>query len=109
MECSTSDQQPSSLQSLCHVRASDAFPKATLQVEDSGGGGASATVPFTPICGEAVSHLGHTADGVLALSNYRIFLLMNDGSSQNIPLGLVEQLEVCTIHYVNMCDSTLFS
>lgn len=102
MECSAGDQQPSSLQSLCHVRAAEIYPKATLQkIEDSGGGGSSTegllplTVPFTPVCGEAVEFLGRTADGVLALSNYRIFLLMTDGANHNIPLGLIEQLEVC--------------
>ncbi|KAE8744447.1 hypothetical protein FOCC_FOCC008922 [Frankliniella occidentalis] len=108
MECSIGDPQPSSLQSLCHIRASEAYPKATLQVEDSGGGGSSAEglqpliVPFSPVCGESVRYLARTADGVLALSNYRIFLLMTDGSSHNIPLGLIEQLEVKDIFYLHV-------
>lgn len=96
MEFSTGDPQPSSIQSLSNI-ASELFPKATLQVEDSGGGGPSTeglTVPFTPVCGESPKYIVRTADGVLVLSNYRIFLLMTDGSNHNIPLGLIEQLEV---------------
>ncbi|KAJ1524366.1 hypothetical protein ONE63_010867 [Megalurothrips usitatus] len=102
----SADHQPSSLQPVCHA---ELYPKATLQIiEDSGGGGTSAdglqplTVPFTPVCGEAVKCLGRTADGVLALSNYRIFLLMTDGSSHNIPLGLIENLEVKEIFYLHV-------
>lgn len=36
-------------------------------------------------------YLGHTDDGVLALSNYRIFLLKSSTSSEtSVPLGLIE-------------------
>lgn len=104
MEFSTGDPQPSSIQSLSNI-ASELFPKAMLQIEDSGGGGLSTeglVVPFTPVCGESPKYIVRTADGVLVLSNYRIFLLMADGSNHNIPLGLIEQLEVKDIFYLHV-------
>lgn len=43
------------------------------------------------MAGEAVKYLGHTDDGVLALSNYRIFLLKSSTCSEtSVPLGLIE-------------------
>lgn len=43
------------------------------------------------VAGEGVKYLGRTDDGVLALSNYRIFLLKSStGSETSVPLGLIE-------------------
>lgn len=81
-------EQPSSLQSICHVRACELYPKRTLQADD-----AHLSVPFVPVCGESVEFLGRTADGILALSNYRLHLLLKD-TYYSIPLGLIEVIEV---------------
>ncbi|KDR18504.1 myotubularin-related protein 3-like isoform X3 [Zootermopsis nevadensis] len=83
-----SSEQPSSLQSICHVRACELFPKRTLQAED-----VHLSVPFVPVCGEGVEFLGRTVDGILALSNYRLHLLLKD-TYYSIPLGLIEVIEV---------------
>lgn len=96
MEASGGTEQPSSLQSICHVRACEVFPKAHLEKEDE-----CLKTPFTPLPGEAVSYLGRTTDGVLALSNYRMFVQCPEGV-QNVPLGLVETLEVRDIFHLHV-------
>ncbi|XP_046589069.1 uncharacterized protein LOC107221704 isoform X1 [Neodiprion lecontei] len=89
-------EEPTSLQSICHLGASELFPKHTVESEDP-----SLTVPFTPLSGESVLALGRTSDGVLALSNYRLYLQLNQ-SNYNIPLGLIEQLEVKEIFFLHI-------
>ncbi|EEB20241.1 conserved hypothetical protein [Pediculus humanus corporis] len=88
------NEQPSSIQSICHVRASELFPKRTLEKEEK-----HLQVPYKTICGEAVEYLGRTADGILALSNYRIYLQLKD-TYYNIPLGLIEIIEIREIFYL---------
>lgn len=45
--------------------------------------------------GESVKYLGNTDDGVLALSNYRLFLLKNSTNSEtSVPLGLIENVQI---------------
>lgn len=97
-------EQPSSLQSICHVRACELFPKRSLQAED-----VHLSVPFVPVCGEGVEFLGRTADGILALSNYRLHLLLKD-TYYSIPLGLIEVIEVKDIFslHVGCKDARLF-
>lgn len=95
-----------SMQSICHVRAAEAFPKRTLEREDEG-----LLVPFTTLCGEAVEYLGRTVDdsgsgegsggGILAISNYRLHLSLHDGHF-SVPLGLVDQVEVRDIFYLHI-------
>ncbi|GLH01661.1 Uncharacterized protein GBIM_07751 [Gryllus bimaculatus] len=97
MEASGGTEQPSSLQSICHVRACEVFPKALLETEDE-----CLKTPFMPLPGEAVSYLGRTTDGVLALSNYRMFVQRQDGAHQNVPLGLVETMEVRDIFHLHV-------
>lgn len=52
---------------------------------------------FTPplsVAGESVKYLGRTDDGVLALSNYRIFLQKSSTNVEtSIPLGLIESAQ----------------
>ncbi|XP_055914062.1 myotubularin-related protein 3 isoform X3 [Eupeodes corollae] len=76
-------------QSLCMIRAAELFPKPPMEKED-----VQLTVPFTELAGESVKYLGRTDDGVLALSNYRIFLLKNSINSEtSVPLGLIESAQ----------------
>ncbi|XP_015591953.1 myotubularin-related protein 3 isoform X2 [Cephus cinctus] len=92
-----SSEEPTSLQSICHLRASELFPKHThFECDDP-----TLTVPFTPLSGESVVALGCTSDGVLALSNYRLYLQLSQ-ACYNIPLGLIEQLEVKEIFYLHI-------
>ena len=89
-------EQPSSLQSICHVRACELFPKKPLKTEDP-----SLTIPFVPVCGESVEFLGHITDGILALSNYRLHVLLKD-TYYSIPLGLIELIEVKDIFFLHI-------
>ena len=91
-----SSEQPSSLQSICHVRACELFPKRALQTEDQ-----SLTIPFAPVCGEAVEFLGRTTDCILALSNHRLHLLLKD-TYYSVPLGLIELIEVKDIFFLHI-------
>ncbi|CAL1679268.1 unnamed protein product [Lasius platythorax] len=92
-----SSEEPTSLQSICHLHASELFPKHThFECEDE-----TLTIPFTPLSGESVMALGRTTDGVLALSNYRLYLQLSQ-TCYNIPLGLIEQLEVKEIFYLHI-------
>lgn len=90
--------EASSLQSICHVRASELFPKHPhFECDDE-----SLKIPFNLLSGESVVALGRTSDegeDVLALTNYRIYLQLSQ-ACYNIPLGLVEQLEVREISYL---------
>lgn len=92
-----SSEEPTSLQSICHLHASELFPKPTnLECDDP-----ALSVPFIPLSGESVVALGHTSDGILALSNYRIYLQLSQ-ACYNIPLGLIEQLEVKEIFFLHI-------
>ncbi|XP_037936813.1 myotubularin-related protein 3 isoform X2 [Teleopsis dalmanni] len=76
-------------QSLCMIRAAELFPKQQMEKEDT-----QLVVPFQELAGESVRYLGRTDDGVLALSNYRIFLLKNSNNSEtSVPLGLIESAQ----------------
>lgn len=89
---------PASLQSILHVHASELYPKLQLVTEDE-----SLNPPFTPLCGEFIEYLGRSAEGVLALSNYRLYHQISDSNTYyNIPLGLIEQIEVKEILYLHI-------
>ncbi|CAL7942734.1 unnamed protein product [Xylocopa violacea] len=92
-----SSEEPTSLQSICHLHASELFPKHThFEREDE-----TLTVPFNLLSGEYIVALGRTSDGVLALSNYRLYLQLSQ-TCYNIPLGLIEQLEVKEIFFLHI-------
>ncbi|XP_077299072.1 uncharacterized protein LOC143920201 isoform X4 [Arctopsyche grandis] len=89
----------SELGSICHVRRADLYPKRGLEADDPG-----LPLPFTPICGEAIQYLSRTQDGVLSLSNYRLFHRSIQGAATNIPLMLIESADVRDIFYLHiMC------
>lgn len=47
------------------------------------------------MAGESVKHLGRIENGILALSNYRVFILLSSNSTEiSIPLGLIEQVQI---------------
>lgn len=55
------------------------------------------------MAGESVKYLGHTDDGVLALSNYRIFLLKISTSSEtSVPLGLIESAAIRDLFHLSI-------
>ena len=66
------------------------------------------TLQFPPLPGEKVIHLGRTADGTIALTDYRLFLHSPRGCSSasfsasliNIPIASVESVEMRDIFYI---------
>ena len=59
-------------------------------------------VPFPELNGEYVEYLDKTTDGVIALSNYRLFVRFKE-SFVNRPLGLIESVEYRDIFYIHVC------
>ena len=98
---SVSDSDDSgSMNSMLHVRASELYPKKELiETHET----ASIQAPFTPLCGESIEYIARIADGVLALSNYRLYYQKTgkDGKGDfNIPLGLIEAVEIKELFYL---------
>jgi len=87
------EQEPTSLE---HVRRSDIFPKKMLVSEDD-----KLRVPFPLLSGESAEFLGRTADGIIVLSNFRL-LIRHKESFINVPLGLVEAVEMRDIFYLHV-------
>ncbi|XP_026837446.1 myotubularin-related protein 4 isoform X2 [Drosophila erecta] len=76
--------------SICFIRAAESYPKSQMEKEDS-----QLFVPFQELAGESIKYLGRTDDGILALSNYRIFLSkQSTGYETYVPLGLIETVQV---------------
>ena len=73
--------------SMEHILASEIYPKTALTSDD-----ATLTVPFPTLPGENVQYLGRTAEGVIALSNFRLFI-RHHGPVLNIPLALIDTIE----------------
>ncbi|XP_050067962.1 uncharacterized protein LOC126556627 isoform X2 [Anopheles maculipalpis] len=90
--------------SMCMVKAAELFPKPVLEKEED-----KLTVRFTELAGESVRFLGQTDDGILALSNYRLFLQKNStGAEVSVPLGLIESTQVRDLFHliVNCKDAS---
>ena len=80
--------------SLEHILASELYPKKSMKTEDP-----SLAVPYPILPGESVEYLGKTADGVIALSNFR--LLAKHGTVvMNIPLALIDTIECRDIFFL---------
>lgn len=59
----------------------------------------SLQVPFPLLSGESVEYLGRTADGVIALSNFRVLIKFKD-SFVNVPIGLIDFVESRDIFHI---------
>ena len=79
-----------------HVKRSDGFPKKALVSEDE-----SLKVPFPLLNGESAEFLGRTSDGIIVLSNFRL-LIRHKESFINVPLGLIESVEIREIFQLNV-------
>ncbi|KAJ7308969.1 hypothetical protein JRQ81_008251 [Phrynocephalus forsythii] len=73
--------------SLEYIQAKDLFPHKELIKEED-----SLQVPFPVLQGEGVEYLGHAADAIIALSNYRLHIKFKD-SVINVPLRMMESVE----------------
>ncbi|XP_050087670.1 uncharacterized protein LOC126572416 isoform X2 [Anopheles aquasalis] len=102
MEGSGGDGSPQS--SMCMVKAAELFPKPILEKEEE-----TLCARFVHLDGESVRYLGGTDDGILALSNYRLFLQKSStGAEVSVPLGLIESTQVRDLFHliVNCKDAS---
>lgn len=79
--------------SICHVQHIQMYqlPKTDMAVP----------LPFRLLAGEAVAHAGNSVDGLLVLTNYRLYIQLCD-SQHHVPLGLIELLEHRELFYLHI-------
>jgi myotubularin-related protein 3/4 len=79
--------------SICHVLPIQMYqlPSCDTPLE----------LPFKLLTGEAVCHHGKTVDGLVVLSNYRLYL-QNGDNHHHLPLGLVELVEHRDLFYLHI-------
>lgn len=82
--------------SLEPILFSEFYPKKPTQCDEDG-----LKTPFIPLHGESVEYLGRTSDGTIALSNYRVFVMLKE-SYINIPVGVIETVEYRDIFFMHV-------
>ena len=82
--------------SLEPILVSEVYPKKLTICDEDG-----LKAPFSPLYGESIEFIGRTSDGVIALSNYRVFVMLKE-SFINIPLGVIESVEYRDIFYMHV-------
>ena len=81
-------------ESLEHIHASELYPKPDTTLDDR-------PLPFPPLEGEGVSYLDDTSEGVIVLTNYRLFIRYKN-SFINLVLGLIESVECRDIFFIHL-------
>lgn len=94
---SSVSQQQSRLDEV--VTQQDGQDQSTLTLQASTM--SSPQLPFRLICGEKLEHKCHTTEGVLALTNYRLFI-QGKNTNFNIPIGVIEQVENRDIFFLHV-------
>ncbi|XP_070490191.1 phosphatidylinositol-3,5-bisphosphate 3-phosphatase MTMR4 isoform X2 [Chironomus tepperi] len=80
------DETEDSPSSLWMIRAAELFPKVRTEREE-----ANLQVPFNELPGESVKYIGKCENGMLAISNYRLYLSNSAKSFEtSIPLRVIE-------------------
>lgn len=79
--------------SICHVQAIQMYQLPNID--------SKIDLPFSLLNGEDVSHCGSSVDGLLVLTNYRLFLNVCD-SQHHVPLGLIEVVEHRDLFYLHI-------
>ncbi|XP_064099234.1 myotubularin-related protein 4-like isoform X3 [Macrobrachium nipponense] len=83
------------------LAAQDSYPKQICQYDEP-----SLSIPFNPLAGEYAKYVGRTTDGLIALSNYRLFLQQRE-TTYHIPLGVIESVDNRDILFLFlMCKDT---
>ncbi|CAG0889854.1 unnamed protein product [Cyprideis torosa] len=85
--------------SMIQVRASEVYPSSKECEKEEPG----LEIPFHQLPGESCVYVGKLVDGIVAVSNYRLFLSLKSGIV-NLPLGLIESVELkAWVHIHIMC------
>lgn len=78
--------------SVYHVKSLHMYP---LQPTDS------KLIPFCLLTGETVLHIGSSEDGLILISNYRLYL-QSRKAQFHIPIGLIETVEQKELFYLHI-------
>ncbi|XP_049825231.1 myotubularin-related protein 4 isoform X2 [Aethina tumida] len=80
--------------SICHIQPIQMYPLNSHAESDK-------PVPFVLLAGEEQHHHGVSVDGLIVITNYRLFL--QTGSNQyHVPLGLIEVVENRELFYLQI-------
>ncbi|XP_030754837.1 myotubularin-related protein 3 isoform X2 [Sitophilus oryzae] len=79
--------------SICHIQSIHMYPLQPPEPDKS--------VPFGLLAGEMVLHIGSSVDGLIAVTNYRLYL-QNGENQFYIPLGLIENVEIRELFYLQL-------
>ena len=90
LQCSANGES----ESLEHIHASELYPKPDDISHDK-------QLPFPLVDGEGVCYLDDTSEGVIVLTNYRLFIRYKN-SFISLPLGLIETLECRDIFFIHL-------
>ncbi|KAG5673821.1 hypothetical protein PVAND_003835 [Polypedilum vanderplanki] len=75
---------------MIKIKATELFPKEKVEKEDD-----SLQIPFAELSGEFVKYIGRYDSGILAISNYRLYLSNSTKSFEtSIPLRLIENVSI---------------
>lgn len=85
-----STDQPNS---ICHIQSIHMY---TLQPPDP-----QKPPPFILLDGEMVLHMGNSVDGIIVITNYRLYI-QNGENQFYIPLGLIEIVEIRELFYLQL-------
>lgn len=95
-------------QSMVHINAaSELFPRKSLFVDDDN---SSMSLPFSTLPGESILFLSHTTDGVIAMSNFRLFINTSELGVINVPLVIIDQVEYRDLFFLHIyCKDATYS
>lgn len=79
--------------SICHIQSIHMY---TLQSSDP-----QKPLPFGLLTGEMELHSGNSVDGMIVVTNYRLYL-QNGENQYHIPLGLIESIEIRELFYLQL-------
>lgn len=83
------------------LAAGDSYPKKNCQFDEP-----QLSIPFIPLAGEYAEYVGRTSDGLISLSNYRVFLTQRE-TTYHVPLGIIESIECREIVFLYLlCKDT---
>lgn len=85
--------QPNTNGAICHVKPIQMYQLPSME--------AAVTLPFKLLSGEAVFEQGSSVEGLIVLTNYRLYLQSGD-NHHHVPLGLVEAVEHRELFYLHV-------
>ncbi|XP_050737089.1 myotubularin-related protein 4-like isoform X5 [Eriocheir sinensis] len=101
MDCEDSGGGTGDTSTYQVLAAQDSYPKQICQFDEP-----SLSIPFIPLSGEYAQFVGRTSEGLIAHSNYRVFLQQRD-ATYHIPLGVIEVVECREIFFLYLlCKDT---